>query len=103
MTAGHVVFASIGLGGYLSFIVLGILGWLVDMPDGRRRFTLRLWAWISLLAGTFSSFELIKHPKWWQWAGYLFAFAFLASRIEHWWKATEKLRQAERGPRWVKR
>ena len=95
-----VIFGTILLAALVAVVTFSVLGGVVALPDGSRRFSFRLWAWLNVLTVAWSTFAGVRHHTWWLWAWYLSVFVYALGRVRHWWRITERTRAAERQQPW---
>lgn len=74
-----------------------IPGWLLNEPNTERRYQCRLFAWLALL-GDFlwwGAHDLANHA-YWAFVIDAVAIAYGLSRVTHWWRAVEAIREIKR-------
>lgn len=89
MTA-EMINALLMLAALAVWLITGLVGWVIPMPDSAQRFTFRYLAWGSLAVFWLT----LVHPwRWWSIAD-LFLAVFAIYRTSHWWEQAEARRKA---------
>lgn len=89
--------AFVAMGCMLVAAVAAMVGWVLPIPDGSRRFTARFMAWGSTsIAFLLWTGHDGRHHRWAWFAVGMISWVYAAGRAAHWWNELEKARARAR-------